>query len=163
MDCPRCGYALSPFDRECPRCARDAQAEKLDPGPKVPPSSAAYWELGPSPPSRRAPAHALPSQAPSSSSPSKGTLCPGCDEVVLLPDDAQVGDAYSCPHCGALLQVVDIAVQRRPRRDVDDENGEPETGGRFSTPRTVGRLPGCGPTSAGLLLLLAAIVLAAAW
>lgn len=29
MDCPRCGYALSPFDKDCPRCKRL--------GPAVPP------------------------------------------------------------------------------------------------------------------------------
>lgn len=38
MECPKCGYMLSPFDKECPRCARYADRGLPPPsGLKLPP------------------------------------------------------------------------------------------------------------------------------
>ncbi len=33
MDCPKCGYAMSPFDEECPRCARLATQQEASEQP----------------------------------------------------------------------------------------------------------------------------------
>ncbi len=35
MECPRCGYALSAFDRDCPRCAH--LGKPISPPPPLPP------------------------------------------------------------------------------------------------------------------------------
>ena len=40
MDCPQCGYAMSAFDVECPRCKRIAEKARRPSGPAAPPPHA---------------------------------------------------------------------------------------------------------------------------
>ena len=43
MICPTCGYMMEAFDKECPRCAKLAEARAQAPTPPTPPDMQPPW------------------------------------------------------------------------------------------------------------------------
>jgi len=38
----------------------------------------------------------------------KTIRCPDCEETVIIPDDAQVGDLIECQNCGAEMEIISL-------------------------------------------------------
>ena len=90
--CPQCGYALGPFDEECPRCGR--RGAEARPEPPTPPEA-------PVPPTRAAPGPPQPlSPAPSSGPLAGWALGLGIAGLVM------------CPICGPFALWLGIRSQR---------------------------------------------------
>lgn len=86
MTCPTCGFVMSPFDRDCPRCIANRKSRTARISTEPPPQEESLKILHPLPVADAEPAK--PHLAPSS------TYCTNCGEIVMQ------GSNF-CRRCGA--------------------------------------------------------------